>query len=183
MVVGYRNLGGVIKLTPDDARLAKFKTMLKLHLPKQVVVHLRYRMLYAENSEVSSACTYIFRIPSWTSNLCSCLLAHACCSMNVAVHTQALKDKMLAEGYDSAVLDLFDDAGELLPEDQRPAARGSAGGRGGRGRGRGEVAGRGAAPTPLGRGKGEGRGAGRGVAGRGRGRGVGGEGSAGLGGE
>ena len=36
MVVGYRNLGGVIKLTPDDARLAKFKTMLKLHLPKQV---------------------------------------------------------------------------------------------------------------------------------------------------
>ena len=36
MVVGNRNLGGVIKLTVDDARLNKFKTMLKLHLPKQV---------------------------------------------------------------------------------------------------------------------------------------------------
>ena len=105
---------------------------------------------------------------------------------------QALKDKMAAEGFDASVLDLFDDAGELLPEDQRPAARGSltAGGRGGRGRGRGEIPGRGggaaaggSAPVvaPLGRGKGEGRGAGRGVGlgGRGRGRGVGGEGAEG----
>ena len=37
MVVGNRNLGGVIKLTTDDPRFKKFLMMMKLHLPRKAV--------------------------------------------------------------------------------------------------------------------------------------------------
>lgn len=37
IVVGSRNLGGVIKLTSDDPRFKKFSMMIKLHLPKHAV--------------------------------------------------------------------------------------------------------------------------------------------------
>lgn len=37
IVVGNRNLGGIIKLTQDDERLEKYTKMIKMHLPKEAV--------------------------------------------------------------------------------------------------------------------------------------------------